>query len=257
MKKKLLLLVNIILLFLLIFSGCNKLETTPTITPDSRIVCLFFDDGYQNQYDVVYPILNKYNFKATFSIITSVIGTGTGLYQYMSLDELKDLANNGMDIGSHSITHAHLLTIPDSQLHDEIFNSKEQLESMGLVINTFVTPFYEWDDKVLDYIIAANYTCARGGGPVDNVTFDPYDPNPRARYHAAPMQISNQTLTKFKSIVNKTGPHAAVCLVYHFVSDDGPSGTSTTLDMFKKQMSYLQSANFTVVTLPELYKKIN
>ncbi len=39
-----------------------------------RKVCIFFDDGWKNQYDVALPILKEFGFKATFSIITDYIG---------------------------------------------------------------------------------------------------------------------------------------------------------------------------------------
>ncbi|MEM3056560.1 MAG: polysaccharide deacetylase family protein, partial [Candidatus Bathyarchaeia archaeon] len=36
-------------------------------------VCIFFDDGWKNQFDVALPVLKDFGFKATFSIITDYI----------------------------------------------------------------------------------------------------------------------------------------------------------------------------------------
>ncbi len=44
---------------------------------DEKIVCIVFDDGWKSQLSAV-PVLNDYNFKATFGIITSY--TSSTLY---------------------------------------------------------------------------------------------------------------------------------------------------------------------------------
>jgi peptidoglycan/xylan/chitin deacetylase (PgdA/CDA1 family) len=77
--KRAILLVNIVLLSILVLMGCQKpvIQKPPpeVIPPDAKIVCLFFDDCFQNQYDLAYPVLKQYGFKATFGVITDFIGT--------------------------------------------------------------------------------------------------------------------------------------------------------------------------------------
>jgi peptidoglycan/xylan/chitin deacetylase (PgdA/CDA1 family) len=257
MKQKLLL-INIILLFLLIFTGCNEsvIQKPPPIgiPSNAKIICLFFDDGYKNQRDVVVPVLDKYNFKATFSIITDSIGQGTDLMEYMNVDEIKDLARDGMDIASHTVTHPHLLTLSDQELHDEIFNSKKTLEDLGFIVDTFIAPYYEWDSRCVDYVIAANYTCARGEW-VESGIFDLSNSDPRARYQVTAMQMYSQDMVKFKKIVDKASGNNIVCLVYHLIADDGPELTSTPVKNFKAQMSYLNSAGFTVIPLVDVFRQ--
>jgi len=78
-----------------------------------RLVALVFDDGWQNQLDVAVPILRQYNIKATFSVITRSVGVGKSgsLWEYMGWDELHSLANDGMDIASHTRTQRGLGTM--------------------------------------------------------------------------------------------------------------------------------------------------
>jgi len=54
-------------------------KTVESFPEDSKLVCLFFDDGYVNQYEVVLPILLKHDFEASFGVITGYIGTGHGV----------------------------------------------------------------------------------------------------------------------------------------------------------------------------------
>lgn len=129
-----------------------SLQPAP-VSPDAKLVSLFFDDGWQNQHDVALPILLDYNFRASFSVITSKIGTGEGFSEYMGVKELKELAKYGMDIASDTKTHPHLTAnLTDQQLHEEIIDSKRYLEKMGFKVPTFVYPYYEWNDVALNYV---------------------------------------------------------------------------------------------------------
>ena len=223
------------------------------ITPDSKIVCIFFDDAYLNQYEAALPILLENNFRATFGIITDHVGGGYDLMEYMSAGQMEELAAYGMDIASHTKTHAHLRTLTDEQLREELFDSKQTLEDMGFTVSTMVYPYYEWDDRVVEYTINAGYLCARGGWNQDRV-YDRTTTNAKARYSVSAWQISNQNLDAFKVIVDQASSTNVVSLVYHFISDTGPEDTSTTIANFKAQMAYLKSAGYTVVCLPDLFK---
>lgn len=256
MKLKLIL---ILCLALFLFTGGCQRTIIPKpavipVPPNAKVVCIFFDDGFQNQYDVALPILLENNFKATFGIITDYINKGRDLMKYMDTDKITELAKLGMDIASHSKTHLDLKNLNDEQLRDEVISSKQALENLGFQVSTLVYPYYEYDDRAIDYAIAANYTCARGGWSEDRV-YNLNTSDSKARYHVAAWQISNQTLNEFKAILDNSKPNSAICLVYHFIADDGPKDTSTPVANFKEQMAYLKSAGYVVVPLPDLFRQ--
>jgi peptidoglycan/xylan/chitin deacetylase (PgdA/CDA1 family) len=61
--------------------------------PD-KTVCITFDDGHKSNYQYVFPILKKYNLKATIFLITgqttkSTVPFNPNILQYMSQDEVK------------------------------------------------------------------------------------------------------------------------------------------------------------------------
>jgi peptidoglycan/xylan/chitin deacetylase (PgdA/CDA1 family) len=214
---------------------------------------LFFDDGYVNQYKVVLPILLKYDYKASFGVITGYIGTGHDVWEYMDEDELKVLAECGMDIACHTHTHPNLTeNMTDEQLREEIVYSKEYLENIGFEVNTMVYPYFEWDDRVIESVKKAGYSCARAGWSKERA-YDLRTANPKARYHVNAWQMTDQTMEEFKTITDYAGNHSVVSLVYHFILDEGPEKTSTTVADFESQMSYLKEAGFTVVLLPDLF----
>ncbi len=243
------------LLTLILSVGCQnteKPEAAAPIPPDARLVCLFFDDGYQNQYEIALPTLQEHGFKATFGVITGSIGTGNDFWKYMDKAELQKLAACGMDIAGHTRTHPHLTdNLTDEQLREEIIDSKKHLEEMGFEVNTMIYPYYEWDDRVIEYVIEAGYTCARGGWPEEGA-YDLATAEPKARYHIPSRQITNQDLATFKKYLEKAGRYSVVSLVYHFISDTGPEITSTPVANFQAQMSYLKEAGFTIALLLDL-----
>lgn len=252
MKTKLTIIVC--LLFLMLLIGCHEqasLQPAP-ISPDAKLVCLFFDDGWQNQYDVALPILLEYDFKATFSVISGEIGHGQGLRKYMGVKELKELAEYGMDIACHTKTHPHLTAnLTDQQLREEIINSKKHLEKMGFKVRTFVYPYYEWNDVVLNYVREAGYVCARGGWP-EAEAYNLTTTDPETRYHVPSYAITNENIEEFKYILGQASRHSVVCLTYHHISDTAPPEASTPVQGFHEQMRYLKEAGFTIVLLPDL-----
>lgn len=241
-------LITVCLLGIIILTGCQ----TPNTHQQQATICLFFDDAWANQYEETLPVLLEHEFTATFGVITGRIGTGENFWRYMNEDELKNLADHGMDIACHTKTHPHLTdNLTDEQLREEIIESKKYLESLDFEINTMVYPYYEWDDRVIEYVIEAGYGYARGGWPEEG-SFNLPLADDDARYHLPSRQITSQDLETFKSIVGELDDNSAICLVYHFISDTGPETTSTPVDNFHEQMAYLKEAGFKVVVLSDI-----
>ena len=76
-------------------------------------VVLTFDDGFEEHYRLVAPILEKYGFRGVFNLITAQIGKGAvdtklGRRSYMDWDQIRDLYKRGHEIASHTLTHPSL-----------------------------------------------------------------------------------------------------------------------------------------------------
>ncbi len=70
-----------------------------------RSVVLTIDDGYRSAYDVAYPILKKYGFTATIFVYTNFVGVSSSAVTW---DQLREMKENGFEIGSHTISHCDL-----------------------------------------------------------------------------------------------------------------------------------------------------
>lgn len=70
-----------------------------------RPVMITFDDGYENNYTVAFPILKKTGMKATIAVIGRLIrdDKGSGRAGYLNWSQLKEMYDSGLvDIGSHT-----------------------------------------------------------------------------------------------------------------------------------------------------------
>lgn len=113
----------------------------------SKKIALSFDDGYKNNYTYALPLMNKYNAKGTFHIINNRIGAEE---MYMNEQEIKEMLANGMEIGSHTISHNPLGDIEEKYYDWETGVSKYDLEKRfpGLEVETMAYPNGSYNEKI-------------------------------------------------------------------------------------------------------------
>lgn len=87
-------------------------------------VILTFDDGYDDNYTELYPLLEKYQAKATIF----VIGSGMGTSHKMTREQVHELAASGLvSIQSHTYTHGNLSAMDEQTLRQEMEQSNAVL----------------------------------------------------------------------------------------------------------------------------------
>ena len=97
---------------------------------NTRRVILTFDDGEYNHFKNAFRILSEFGYPAYFFVTVDRIGTKG----YMGWEELRQLRDAGMIIGSHGLTHQILVHLKDKEIERELTESKEILER-NLTIN--------------------------------------------------------------------------------------------------------------------------
>ena len=123
--------------------------------PEKPIV-LTFDDGYADNYKAAFPILEKYGMTATFYIIAKF--TEDQRPGYVTWDQLREMANAGMEVGSHSIDHLDLRGKSIAFLTNQIAGSKQIIESrLGRTVKTFSYPSGEYDANSISVLRANGY----------------------------------------------------------------------------------------------------
>jgi peptidoglycan/xylan/chitin deacetylase (PgdA/CDA1 family) len=106
------------------------------------------------------PILDKYGFKATFFEVCGWIGKYP--ISKKSWQDLAALRQDGMDIESHTMTHAHLNTLSAAELNYQIIQSKQCFLNHGFDTPIFAYPYSEGSNNItVVNVVAKNYDLAR------------------------------------------------------------------------------------------------
>src|SRR5262245_55563285 len=79
-------------------------------------IALTFDDGYEDAYSTVVPILQRYGMHGAFYIVNSFVGQPG----YMNWEQLAALRDAGMEIGAHTVSHLDLTTLDQATAAYEI-----------------------------------------------------------------------------------------------------------------------------------------
>ena len=99
-------------------------------------VLLTFDDGYENVLHYAYPILKKYDAKATLFITTAFVGSinqwDRGNDKIMSLSQLKKLCPATFELGLHSHEHHNYKQLSLQQIENDLRTNIDFFKNNGL-----------------------------------------------------------------------------------------------------------------------------
>ncbi len=127
---------------------------------NEKVVIINFDDSFKSQFLYAKPILDKFGFKATFFEVCGWIGKYP--ISKKSWQDLAALRQDGMDIESHTMTHAHLNTLSTADLNYQIGQSKQCFLSHGFTTPIFAYPYSEGSNNItVVKVVANNYDLAR------------------------------------------------------------------------------------------------
>lgn len=127
----------------------------------AKSAIITIDDGYVSGYTVGWPILKKYGYPFTMFVYLNYIEKGGKSISWEQLGEMRDA---GVEIGSHSISHQDLrrkgkgVTDYDAWLKDEMERSKKTIEDrLGIKVATIAYPFGLHNEKVHAALKEAGY----------------------------------------------------------------------------------------------------
>lgn len=139
--------------------------------PDKPVI-LTFDDGYEDNYTVLLPMLEERGMKATVYMVTNSIGRKG----YLSWNQLRDMQNRGIELGSHTANHQPLTTLDREKQAEEMKLSKLLMEWNGLkTIFTFSYPNGAYDEGMPELLKENEYlTAVTGDGGLNTFKTNPY-----------------------------------------------------------------------------------
>jgi peptidoglycan/xylan/chitin deacetylase (PgdA/CDA1 family) len=211
--------------------------------PAHASVALTFDDGYQSAWDVARPVLQQRGLPATFFIISGRLGG-----KHLTPLELRALAADGFEIGSHTVDHRRLTRLPADVAEVEMTQSKAELEAIiGEPVVDLAYPYGDYDAAVEARCLAIYLTCrAFGPGAVNVPGFDRgavrafgVDANVSARQVRAWMELGR-------------APDTLVVLVYHQLGDPPKAPYGHSARSYASEMQYLSASGIPVVCMRDV-----
>ena len=139
-----------------------------TLPEGRKNVAITFDDALTSVFRNALPTLRRYAFPSTIFVPAGLMGrvpnwdSDDPSYAYeeaiMTAAQLKNLAQDGVTVGSHSMTHANLAAIPEAAAEHEIRNSRAELEQLlGRKVDLFSAPYGAINGTVIAKCETAGY----------------------------------------------------------------------------------------------------
>ncbi len=186
-----------------------------------------FDDNCANQYEVAIPMLDEYGFKGTFYPVIN---------WEPNWQKFQQAANNGHEIGSHTVTHRNLSELTPEEQEKELAGAKKIIETKieGQQCLTFAYPFCIPSEL---NITSENYIAARHcQGAIEKSTPDDF-------YNISSIICGDQwpvyTAKHFEDKLSEAAKSNGWCIwLFHGLEDDGGYSPVSTKD-FRESLAYL------------------
>ncbi len=126
---------------------------------EARYACITFDDGYLDNWDVAWPLLREQGYSAHFFVTTGFMtGDNPGAERFMSVDMLRQILREGGSVGTHSLSHRRIDTLPTPEILRELREPREFLEQqLGCPVDTYSHPYSVGSRRVLACLNDAGY----------------------------------------------------------------------------------------------------
>jgi peptidoglycan/xylan/chitin deacetylase (PgdA/CDA1 family) len=140
-----------------------------------RHAFITFDDGFADTVTTALPLMSRRALTGMVFVLPGHLEGGApldwpevageaarrpSLMRSMDWSMLESLIEAGWEVGSHTMSHARLPSLPDEALAQELLDSRRAVESRLGRCDLLAYPFGDWDDRVAEAATAAGYSFA-------------------------------------------------------------------------------------------------
>lgn len=217
-------------------------------------VAIQFDDAYESVYELAFPVMRRYGIPGTVWVITGRVGTA----DYMSWDQLRDLSQNGWTIGNHTQTGAVLTELTEADLRTELSSAQGDLIDQGFLHGSnLIAATGGNSDATVRQVASEGHVMLREGTGTQPY-WHPYrlaDAEfSTGRYQS--IDVADWTTVSGYLDDALTFP-AVASLVAHKIEDtDTPSGSTTSLSVFRQLCERIASEGIMTMTVLDMYEPV-
>jgi peptidoglycan/xylan/chitin deacetylase (PgdA/CDA1 family) len=171
----------------------RELSEQGDVQQGKKIIILTFDDGTADHFSMVYSLLKQKGFKGVFFVVSNMVNSRG----YMTEKQISEMATNGMEIGSHSVSHPFLDTIDFNNIYYELNQSKRDLETIkGVKVSSFAPPGGWYNESVVQVAREAGYNAFFGANIGTN------DLNKKPFVYNRIEVLGNMSLVEFNKLLD-------------------------------------------------------
>jgi peptidoglycan/xylan/chitin deacetylase (PgdA/CDA1 family) len=230
--------------------------------PD-KLVVLTFDDSAKTHYTTVRPILKRYGFGATF-FITEGFDFPTNKTDYMTWDEIAELARDGFEIGNHTGNHKSITKANVAELEEQLEVINRECVARGIPRTaSFAYPGNSIAFEALPILKKAGIRFARRGGAPEykyregrGFAYEPGFDDPLLIPSAGDSR-PDWTLDNFIAAVSQARFGRIAVLQFHGVPDTAHAWVVTSVEQFSAYMNYLAKNDYKVISMRDLARYVD
>jgi hypothetical protein len=99
-------------------------------------VLLTFDDGYQNNYTLLYPLLKQYKLKGNIFLVAGFIQSPQDAVasksDFLHIDDIKNMSSHTVQFGLHSYDHKNYNNLTISEIEEDIRSCRNRLNDLNI-----------------------------------------------------------------------------------------------------------------------------
>ena len=119
------------------------------------------DDADKSFFEIAWPMFKKNNIPVTLFVTTGTIIDNNK--SYLNWNQIRKLKKEGVTIGAHSHTHAHMPDLKINDIMEELeISNKIFLKELGEIPTLFAYPYGETSDEIIELIKKYKFKVAFG-----------------------------------------------------------------------------------------------
>lgn len=232
-------------------------EPGPVKPTLDHIMIFTFDDFFDSDYQLVFPLFQSLGLRGTSFMPTSEQAYVGQPMNNAKWKWAKEMVDSGWDIQCHTVTHSDLPTLSDAQIEKELEDANKAFVTHGLFQpehHAYPRGLYDARVKTIikKYRKSARTTTA--------ATYDGIDMSNLDLYEMHPIGADMKTEADFTYLKDRLDQayknNRLVITIHHRTCEKGDENKYdlvTRVDLLKRIAEYAMSKGFNIMTLKEFY----